>query len=689
MKRYNELITDAETIRDETATGQNTAARVGGHLADIVERTLRPRMQPDSENIFKAFRPTVCFKFDSSDTYWGDMIAENGPLEQLYGTPVPCTFFIAAERVSRPKIMDITDIEFTPAATDGAGNLLTNAYITGSGFTDSQIAAGNIISFVGTDSNDNVGMLIRSVNEAKTIITLYSTAYYTSGAEYINGDCVAETITGGSVEMYRGNHSAPTYATLKSWVDNGHQVGAYNRTGRPNNEFRGWPAPSDPELWEEIYGAKRDLDAGLAAAGSSYRITQLISPGGGSSISSNRMARQAGYKSVDAKGYNQTNNLHNPTIIHPWQFEELNTNCGCHIARAGTVATSGDYGLTGSGTAFATDFDVGDPIVVGDVTHSTFRIIATIESETALTVTVPWASAMSGKSIYDPQAQTPTPGVSYGSQSVCGFINHILSYNGVLVIAGHDGLATKTLADNDCRGVALRYIKWLQDNGTDIVLTDMSSAFDAYAPYIDGGTHFSVSEDGVRINRAKSTAFTIETPLDPGNTSTYIGYGAGAAVNGQRNTFIGAYAGYSNLGSDNAGLGRWASSNNSGSYCVMLGEWAGAGNTKDKCIGIGYEALYNNTGNNCVAIGYKTGYGNSENNVFLLGYDTNTPLIKGYFNTGAIILGCPATAVADGLMGENRFTFYLDETTNKLKFKVRYQDSGETPVYKTGEIALT
>lgn len=59
----------------------------------------------------------------------------------------------------------------------------------------------------------------------------------------------------------------------------------------------------------------------------------------------------------------------------------------------GTVATAGTTTLTGTGTYF-TDYAVGDTIVVSG---ETVRIIATITSDTVLTVTVAFSNTASGK----------------------------------------------------------------------------------------------------------------------------------------------------------------------------------------------------------------------------------------------------------------------------------------------------
>lgn len=62
---------------------------------------------------------------------------------------------------------------------------------------------------------------------------------------------------------------------------------------------------------------------------------------------------------------------------------------------AGTVATNGTTTLTGTGTSFLTNYSVGDPILVFG---ETVRTIATIASDTSLTVSVAFSTTASGLS---------------------------------------------------------------------------------------------------------------------------------------------------------------------------------------------------------------------------------------------------------------------------------------------------
>jgi len=52
----------------------------------------------------------------------------------------------------------------------------------------------------------------------------------------------------------------------------------------------------------------------------------------------------------------------------------------------------------------------------------------------------------------------------------------------------------------------------------------------------------------------------------------------------------------------------------------------------------------------------------------------------------AVALACPTTALADASMNASNITFYVDEATNTLYFKVKYSD-GTT--VKTGSISLS
>lgn len=205
-----------------------------------------------------------------------------------------------------------------------------------------------------------------------------------------------------------------------------------------------------------------------------------------------------------------------------------------------------------------------------------------------------------------------------------------------------------------------------------------------------------------------------------GIDATMVGYRAGQSNNSDNVCFVGSESGRNNTAAGATGCGRNALITNSGINATGVGFNAGFSNTAEHLTAVGYQSGrqnsgirssfygynsgylnsgsgvvaigYNsgrsNTASNCVFVGQEAGYSNTEAGVFLVEHRTvvnANPLIKGYFATGAIILGAPATATGDTTMGANRISFWLDEASNKLMFKVKYSD-GTT--IKSGEVAL-
>lgn len=743
MKRYSKLKTDAETIKEETSSGANTAERVGGHLVDVVESMGQTRLNSYSESEpTLAIKPMVCFKYDNNFISWIGASKVYGDL--YYGTPndkhIPLTFFVAPEYIKRTKIMDITNAVFTPATFGVApGNeLLTEGTIEltaeGEDWSDAQFAPHNIISFFGTDVNDTT-FRVKSVSEDKKTLTIYARAY--DSPQVIMDNCVTQTITGGSVEVWRGNYEGLTYANLKQFVDDGNTIGAYTRTVRPNTKYRGFPTPTPAELWEETYGAKRDLEAGLFAVGCIHSVEMYVPSTGVNSEESRLAVRLAGYKCSTGKGFTQSEYVYNPPVFNPWNVEETNSLTLSAAAKTGTVScTAGDDDLIGVGTAFTTEFAVGDPIAVyytGTGSHWQLRIITNIANDELLTVDQNWATSIAARPVYDPVSDIIVAQADWSIQPLAGHINHIIKNGGWLVIGGH-GTSSSDMAQlmKDSHGVALQYIKYINSMddaakdrfrtkhsmqkvdsddapiaAVELELASMSDCFDAYAPLLEAGTNFSVFESGVRIGRARGVNFILETG------KTYLGVNSAFSNYGSNNTVIGSNAGYGQIGDrcviigDTAGsgntkhqlvaIGYKAGLDNKGSDVVAIGTYAGQYNSGHRVVALGYSAAKNNDVKNVVAIGYYAGYkvaGHTpEAGTFIVEHrdvdgdgKNQKPLIKGWFANGAIALGCPATALADEKLIANRFTFYLDEENHKLKVKVCYAN-GNT--YKLGEVALS
>jgi hypothetical protein len=157
---------------------------------------------------------------------------------------------------------------------------------------------------------------------------------------------------------------------------------------------------------------------------------------------------------------------------------------------------------------------------------------------------------------------------------------------------------------------------------------------------------------------------------------TAVGRGAGYQNEGAESSFFGHRSGFGNKGADATAIGRSAGAGNTGLILSALGKEAGELNTGNYVIGIGFQAAKSNTGNGVIALGYQAGLSNSEGSVFLLrqAHLNTNPLIKGYFISGAIVIGAPATELASASMGNSRLTFWIDEATNELKIKIKKSD---------------
>lgn len=283
----------------------------------------------------------------------------------------------------------------------------------------------------------------------------------------------------------------------------------------------------------------------------------------------------------------------------------------------------------------------------------------------------------------------------------------------------------------------------------DVEIVTLNEGLDICGDYYSAGSNFGAGEKGVHFNRCYGEAASIDKKFvkiglnaarlnwDDHNTSIggYAGFGIrdGSAAPGM--VLIGYRAGYqsatngsltgdaekmiaigSEAGSDRVGnclfigdrAGYRAGTKNTPAHiygtigigtiafytatnCVngiAIGYQAGAASSGTNCTYLGYQAGKSNSGTNTVLIGYQAGVSNAENDVFIVHHesaDDGSPLIKGYFASGGIILGCPTSALADATMGKNRVTFWHDEAANKIYFKVKYND-GTT--VKTGELAI-
>ena len=188
-----------------------------------------------------------------------------------------------------------------------------------------------------------------------------------------------------------------------------------------------------------------------------------------------------------------------------------------------------------------------------------------------------------------------------------------------------------------------------------------------------------------------------------GASCVWVGSNAGFLNDSLRSVGFGDGAGRDNEGNDLTAVGDQSARENSGINCGFLGRRAGRNNSGNNTNGHGFQSCDGNTGSNSGGFGHNTLRNNSANNVFAIGYEagedntlanrflvehrtiTSNPLIDGDFSSGGLAIGAPASPLADSRIGANRMTFYLDESTDKLHFRVKYAD-GTT--IKEGEVNL-
>ena len=214
---------------------------------------------------------------------------------------------------------------------------------------------------------------------------------------------------------------------------------------------------------------------------------------------------------------------------------------------------------------------------------------------------------------------------------------------------------------------------------------------EVYSPQIEKLKLITVSgKSALGTIGSENSSVAVGLLAGVGNTGinqVAVGKNAGNSNQSPYVTAIGDFAGNNNSGSTLTAVGYSAGANNTGLNSVFVGYTSGSGNTGTRIIAIGYDSGSGNTGSGGIFIGYQAGKSNTEIAVLLIEHRqySDNPILKGYFQSGAIIIGAPASAVSDAAMGASRVSFYLDEAGNKLKFKVKYAD-GTT--IKTGEVAI-
>ena len=208
-------------------------------------------------------------------------------------------------------------------------------------------------------------------------------------------------------------------------------------------------------------------------------------------------------------------------------------------------------------------------------------------------------------------------------------------------------------------------------------------------------------------NSAASTAVFVGSNSGLNSTAdngTAIGADSLRGCSGARGVGVGRFAGRNRTGVDFVDIGWSAGDNNIGTRNINIGREAGEGAVASDSVNIGHNAGKSGTGNRNINIGRESGkdsiFGNvislgyipdeiPFSNVFIVHHSTSSPIpfLSGDMEHGGIAIGAPSTTnkLADARIGANRFTFYLDEATDKLHVRVKYAD-GTT--IKVGEVAL-
>lgn len=174
-------------------------------------------------------------------------------------------------------------------------------------------------------------------------------------------------------------------------------------------------------------------------------------------------------------------------------------------------------------------------------------------------------------------------------------------------------------------------------------------------------------------------------------SNTFIGLQAGYSnTTGNMNVFIGNSAGYKNTtGHTNLFLGEYTGYyNTTGYHNMFFGRYAGKSNTVGyRNVFIGYEAGYANTGGNySVCIGNNAGRNNTSSNRLYIAsnYTDAKTLIHGEFDNKYLFHKGAAAAPADAKLHNSDINFWIDETNNRLKIKLKKSDG----TVLTGEVQL-
>lgn len=705
---------------------------------EILQGTKSEIVSPNEQKPYLTRKPIISWVSD--DAFGQNLRNWLTVFEQSFGTvntPKGClalvSDWLSNHEVLSASLTDATTISFnavTQEITDSAENFLDPAI-------DPPIEVNSVIHIQGSLSN-NTYFVVKEV--AAGVIKVYTN----SGNSGWGAQMVTEVNPGTTeVTIHRGNLDTLPLSDMMDFVNAGWEIQAHSRTHRCMSGARsGYDTPNDEELWTEVFDSKRILEEKLGV-----EVTNFVYPFGTNNQRAREFIQQAGYRTARAYGTNGpgNNKFINYDVIQPFNLESPFDNWNVITEANALVGTcsmaAGTSTIVGDGTDF-THFSDGDLVVLHKTINESFvrRVVGT-PTATEMTVDKIFhaTTSFSGHSVYDPtlevfdaDAQTgialinnavlnngwliwtthSAPSIptgytkmntifEYGNYLNIDFLtveDALEYYDTLMNIGGAVSISEKGMALNNAESEiftlnAQRPVKLGYRAG--ILNEDQDNVFIGYFAGLPNKAQDSVMIGGFAgwLNEGARNVFIGRSAGSTGNKGSSVAIGASAGSNstGINTVFIGDTAGQNSTGSFGTAIGQAAGRNNTGTFLCLIGYEAGnksALGATNSLQAFGYKAGKNSVGYNNVFIGNLAGENYNGNNTFLLesrGASPDNPLIKGFFDTRAIILGAPATAVADAQMGVNSVSLHLDEAANKLHFKVKYAD-GTT--IKTGEVAL-
>lgn len=642
MKTNDELHAAAETIRDETTTGQNTAIRVGSHLVDAAKRQGRGDIKyPDANAKYKAVRPCVTFKFDDiagDHSYWPKLfqaysqhrITDHSRHGNIDNAPdIPGTLAFPSEWPKTTSAL-LTSSTLT---CDNATRTITDSNPPEGGL-DSIFEWNMVISLVSSGANNDRYFVIQSVTT--DTITLYPAA---------NDFCLALLDESGhEISIYRGRRTTSTWAQIKEALDLGWTVAGHGRTHRAIGYRSGFPHATPAEIWDEVYTSRLRLNEKLTEiTGVNYDVRHMVTPFGHLWSETPIIMQQAGWYSNNSYSFTGVDYEFIRGPLDPWHCDEENSHdlVDFDNALAGTASIIKDENtIAGTSTQFLTDFAKDDLVVVTDFIKQ-IRTAEAPSSDTALEVTEAFKQTATGCNIYVGGFSTTLTGtvsITAGGTTVTGTDTAFLSE----IEAGNEVWIAKN---------RVFPIYQLRRITNDPVSSDTSLT-------VDSAFDYNIT-DGHIYNCANEVA---GDGFDIGNIK-YIAANNGWYQFAQHGPYTSEDYFYRSVYA--AALDLIDYLNEDGADIVIR--------DRDAAYDIHRPVMEAGTK---FAVGH--------NGVMIREAKGRNLTIT---DQGAIVIGCPvSTYRADNEdITQNRFTFWLDEANNKLKFRVRYSDR----TLKEGEIALT